>query len=63
MNASHSTLAPAFRCSRRISVTLPHHVACFLQDRCDDEGRSLSNLVAYLLESSLSNERHGAGQV
>lgn len=57
MHPSQGNLAPVFRCSRRISITLPHHVACTLQKRCDDEGRSLSNLAAYLLESSIS---HGA---
>jgi hypothetical protein len=61
MTASNSHRAPAFRSSQRISITLPHHVATFLQERCDDEGRSLSNLAAYLLESSLSREGGSVG--
>ena len=47
-------MAARFRHPRRISITLPHHVACSLQQRSDDEGRSLSNLAAYLLEWSLN---------
>lgn len=53
MNALTSTSAPRFRCPRRITITLPYQVASSLQERCDDEGRSLSNLAAYLIESSL----------
>ena len=44
---------PTFRNPRRITITLPYQVACSLQERCDDEGRSLSNLAAFLIESSL----------
>jgi hypothetical protein len=43
----------AFRAPRRITITLPHNAFCDLQQRCDDEGRSLSNLAAYLLETAL----------
>lgn len=59
MTAFGNDLAPAFRSSQRISITLPHQVACCLQQRCDDEGRSLSNLAAYLLESTLTQSRQG----
>ncbi len=59
MTAFSHDLAPAFRSSQRISITLPHHVARCLQQRCDDEGRSLSNLAAYLLESSIAQSRNG----
>lgn len=56
MAAYPSTVAAAFRTPRRITITLPHHAFCALQQRCDDEGRSLSNLAAYLLESSLNQQ-------
>lgn len=46
-------MAACFRHPRRITITMPHHVASSLQMRSDDEGRSLSNLAAYLLECSL----------
>jgi hypothetical protein len=35
---------------QRICATLPWHLAQQLQERADYEGRSLSNLVAHLLE-------------
>lgn len=45
--------APAFRSPHRISITLSHHTYHQLIARSDDEGRSMSNLAAYLLETSL----------
>lgn len=50
-----SQMAPAFRNPRRITITLPHNAFCALQERSDHEGRSLSNLAAYLIESSLDS--------
>jgi CopG-like RHH_1 or ribbon-helix-helix domain, RHH_5 len=50
-------MPPAFRSPRRISITLPFLAFCALQERSDEEGRSLSNLASYLLESALG--RHG----
>lgn len=44
---------PAFRSPRRVTITLPYATFQDLQERADGEGRSLSNLAAYLLESSL----------
>lgn len=37
----------------RISTTIPAALLANLEQRAMEEGRSLSNLVAYLLESSL----------
>lgn len=48
-------MAPAFRSPRRITITLPYNAFSSLQERSDQEGRSLSNLAAYLIESSLDN--------
>lgn len=51
-------IRPAFRSPRRVTITIPYMTYQDLQERADGEGRSLSNLAAYLLESSLqeSNE-------
>jgi len=43
----------AFRSSQRLTVTLPHGTFEGLMKRSLEEGRSLSNLAAYLLESAL----------
>ena len=42
---------------KRISITLSYHVHESLLRRSDDEGRSLSNLCAFLLEDSLREQR------
>jgi hypothetical protein len=54
----HSTAASSliFRRPRRISITVPHHAFSALQQRSDLEGRSLSNLAAYLLEIALNQD-------
>lgn len=44
----------AFRSSQRVTITLPHSTFSALIERSNEEGRSLSNLAAYLLEFSLS---------
>ena len=41
-----------FRSPRRISITVSYATYERLLERCDAEGRSLSNLAAYLLETS-----------
>lgn len=43
----------AFRQPRRLSITVSASVYQSLLDRSDQQGRSLSNLVAYLLEHAL----------
>lgn len=40
----------ALRSPRRITVTVPYRLYLSLVDRSDQEGRSLSNLAAFLLE-------------
>lgn len=45
----------AFRKPVRITITVSHHTHLALTERCDQEGRSLSNLAAYMLENSLKN--------
>ncbi len=44
---------PAFRSPRRVTITLAFATYTELQQRADDEGRSLSNLAAFLLETAL----------
>jgi hypothetical protein len=48
-----SAIDLARRSPQRISITLPWHLHCQLRERADYEGRSLSNLVAHLLEASV----------
>ena len=43
-----------FRSPNRVTITLPHNVYEHLLAKSDEEGRSLSNLAAFALESSLS---------
>jgi hypothetical protein len=43
-----------FRSPRRVTITLPYNVYEHLLAKSDEEGRSLSNLAAFALESSLS---------
>lgn len=41
---------------RRISITLSYHVHEALLSRSEDEGRSVSNLCAFLLEDALREQ-------
>ena len=44
----------------RVTATLPWHLVQHLQERADYEGRSLSNLIAHMLEAAKQYERlHG----
>jgi len=42
-----------FRSPKRISITIPHNAYEHLLKQSDLQGRSLSNLAAFLLESAL----------
>ena len=48
-----SSVRLGFRSSQRITITLPYAIAHGLMQRSIHEGRSLSNLAAFLLEASL----------
>ncbi len=48
-------LAIAQRSPRRLSVTIPFTLHQQLLERSDLEGRSVSNLAAYLLERGLNS--------
>ena len=44
-----------FRSSKRVSITLPYATYKALEDKSSEEGRSISNLAAYLIERSLGS--------
>ena len=46
-------LQVTFRKPVRITITVPYSTHLALEDRSDEEGRSLSNLAAYILENAL----------
>ena len=48
-----------FRSSQRLTITVAHATLDALVERSNHEGRSLSNLAAYLLESSLASRSGG----
>lgn len=50
----------AFRKPQRITITIPYGVFEALLKRSDDEGRSLSNLAATLLERSILAEQEAS---
>lgn len=59
MGASHLPLRPSFsfRSTKRLTITLPHSIFENLIQRSCQEGRSMSNLAAFLLELSLEHYR------
>jgi hypothetical protein len=46
-----------FRKPRRITITVPDQIYRTLQERSTHEGRSFSNLAAYLLECAVAAEK------
>lgn len=46
---------PAFRAPRRITITVPYGAYQRLLERSELEGRSLSNLAAFLLENAMTD--------
>ena len=58
MSQLTSTPSALLRSPRRITITLALRTYEQLQQRCDQEGRSLSNLAAFLLETSLHHNGH-----
>lgn len=46
----------------RVSITLPYRVFTALTNRADEEGRSTSNLGAFLLEQVLSADTEKPAQ-
>jgi hypothetical protein len=50
---NHSAIDAHFRAPKRLSVTLPHATYEQLVQKSGWEGRSISNLAAFLLENAL----------
>lgn len=44
---------------QRLTITISHHVAHTLIRQSNDQGRSMSNLAAYLLERALTEPDSG----
>lgn len=48
---------------RRVTISMPDKIFCQLIERSQTEGRSMSNLSAFLLEQALSDmNQHPKGQ-
>lgn len=54
MDDQDKRLSAAFRKPRRVTITIPHATYLALERRSHEQGRSLSNLSAYLLECAVS---------
>lgn len=54
MVAQVKSTSTAFRKPRRVTITIPYATYLELERRCYEQGRSLSNLSAYLLECAVS---------
>jgi hypothetical protein len=52
---NHVKIAPMNRSPRRVTITVPYALYSELLARSDQQGRSLSNLAAFLLEAALSS--------
>ncbi|KEF43404.1 MAG: hypothetical protein ER33_01280 [Cyanobium sp. CACIAM 14] len=61
MRDSSARSAEVFRSPQRVTITIPYATYQQLLERSDRQGRSMSNLAAYLLESALLGQRalHG----
>ena len=55
-NSAPTPLRDQSRGPKRISVTLPYSAFRALEERSIGEGRSLSNLAAFLIEQALEQE-------
>lgn len=53
MSSAKSPVAAVFRAPRRISITIPYALYASLLVASDEQGRSLSNFAAHLLEVSM----------
>lgn len=54
---------PGFRKPRRITITLPYGAYQRLLARSEREGRSLSNIAAFLLESATAEPKPGGARL
>lgn len=54
--ASCTKIAPMPRSPRRVTITVPYALYSELLARSDQQGRSLSNLAAFLIEAAISSQ-------
>ena len=54
-----ANLSFASRRPQRLTITVSHHVAEHLVDQSNSQGRSISNLAAYLLERAITDPDSG----
>jgi hypothetical protein len=52
---SPAKIAPMHRSPRRVTITVPYALYSELLVRSDQQGRSLSNLAAFLIEGAISS--------
>lgn len=52
-------LSLASRRPQRLTITVSYHVANHLIQQSNDQGRSISNLAAYLLERAINDPDSG----
>ena len=52
---SPAKIAPMHRSPRRVTITVPYALYSELLARSDQQGRSLSNLAAFLIEGAISS--------
>ena len=52
--ANRPKLTPLHRAPRRVTITVPYALYSELLARSDQQGRSLSNLAAFLIEAAIS---------
>lgn len=53
--ASSTKIAPMHHSPRRVTITVPYALYSELLARSDQQGRSLSNLAAFLLEAAIAS--------
>jgi hypothetical protein len=51
---NRAKLTPLHRSPRRVTITVPYALYSELLARSDQQGRSLSNLAAFLIEAAIS---------
>ena len=56
MDNHDKSSSKAFRKPRRMTITIPHAIYLELERRSLEQGRSFSNLSAYLLERAISEQ-------
>jgi len=56
MTSDFNNVPKYARSSKRVTITIPFHVFNSIVNRSQEEGRSASNLMAYLLERAIEGK-------